>query len=874
MSGPTGGPQPAAANGPAAPARGAVHRPARRPGGISLRHLAALAWRDLRGYGRSLWVLCACLALGVTLVAAGGALFQQVNSGLQNEARSLFGGDVVVRSSDPLPEDEAAWIAARGTVSRSLEMRTMLANPAGSTQLASVQSVDATYPLYGEVELAPAQPLAQALARRDDVWGVALDPILAERLGVGPGDRVEIGDADYEVRATIVRQPDRSLRADWAGAPVLLTEAALRESGLVQPLSRIDYDTRLRLDAGDVQAWRADYLSAFPDSPGRVRTFSERSERIAEVLGQVGTGLIVIGLSALFIGGLGVYNSVRAYLQGRLAHLATLRALGLRERAVAGLVLIQVLTLGAAASLAGTLLGGVLAWIGAARVADNLPVDMALATMAAPLGLAFVFGILTALTFALPPIGQAVGTSPAVLLRGNAGGAVDARMPAAARWLSAACALAGAVLIVLVLPDRLLAVAFLAAVAGLLLVLEAILAGLRRGARAVLARPGLRLSLPLRLALANLQRRDASLRAALLSLGTALTLIATSTIIVLTLLRTLDTTVPDNAPALVMYDIQSDQRQAVTDALQGTPGFTRVQLAPFVLGRIVQVRGESLRDSADDAMANRARSDQKLSTRAGNIDDVVITSGAWWPQDYAGTPVIALEDREAERFGLGVGDTLRLEITGQSLDATVAAIYAQRGMQSRLWLEGVMNDGALDPYITRYVGAAYLDDAGAVAGQDAVTAAAPNVVSVRTGALLDETRSLMARAGAGIAVIAAICLAASLLVLAGVVAASRARQAYDATVLHTLGLRLATVRRMIACEYAVLGAITTVFAGTLGALLAWPLLVARMALDPQGLLLSGAVVAAVISAISLAVGARHVNRRLKVSPARLLRSEG
>lgn len=842
-----------------------------RAPGIAFGRLVGLAWRDLRGYGRSLWVLCTCLALGVCLIAAGGALYQQVNLGLQNEARSLFGGDVVVRASEPLPPEQTTWMAERGTVSRSLEMRTMLANPQGQTQLSVLQSVDATYPLYGEVELAPAQPLADALAERDGAWGVALDPVLAQRLGVGLGDRVEIGDSQYVVRATIVRQPDRSLRADWAGAPVLLTEEALRASGLVQPLSRIDHDYRLRLD-GSADTWRADYLSAFPDSPGRVRTFSERSERIAEVLGQVGTGLMVIGLSALFIGGLGVYNSVRAYLQGRLAHLATLRALGLRERAVAGLVLIQVLTLAVGASLAGAAAGGVLAATGAARVAANLPVAMGLAPMLAPLALAVVFGVLTAVAFATPPIGRAVGTSPAVLLRGNAGGAMDGAVPVTARWLTAGSAALGAALVILVLPDRLLAVGFLAAVAALLLVLEGVLALLRRGARGILARPGARLSLPLRLALANLQRRDASLRAALLSLGTALTLIASCTIIVLTLLRTLDTTVPANAPALVMYDIQSDQREAVRTSLGQAPGFDRLQLAPFVLGRIVDVNGQALRDSADASMVNRARSDQKLSTRAGNIDDVMVTAGAWWPADYQGPPLVALEDREAERFGVTVGDTVRFEISGTPLSATVAAIYAQRGMQARLWLEGVLNDGALDAHITRYVGAAYLPDDAAVAAQDALAAVAPNVVSVRTGALLDETRSLMGRAGAGVAVIAAICLAASLLVLAGVVAASRARQAYDATVLHTLGVRLATVRRMIACEYAVLGLITTGFAGVLGALLAAPLLQWRMALDPQGLYFAGVGVAALVSGMSLAVGARHVMRRLRVSPAQLLRS--
>jgi putative ABC transport system permease protein len=294
-----------------------------------MRTVASLAWRDLRGSGRSLWVFCACLALGVALIAAGGGLFRQVSGGLLADARTLFGGDLEVRHRAPLAAAELEWMRRHGDVSLLVELRTMLLAGDGRSHLVELQSFDSSYPLYGTVALQPAAPLAVALAQRDGAWGVAVDGVLADRLGLAAGDRVQVGDLTAVVRARIVRQPDCSLRADWSGPPVLIAAEALAATGLVQPESRLSYRYRVKTPEAPA-AWRAAFAAAFPAADWEVRTFAERSERIAEVMGQIASGLLLIGFSALFIGGLGVFNSVHAYLQGKLATLATLRALGLR----------------------------------------------------------------------------------------------------------------------------------------------------------------------------------------------------------------------------------------------------------------------------------------------------------------------------------------------------------------------------------------------------------------------------------------------------------------------------------------------------------------------------------------------------------------
>lgn len=831
--------------------------------------LLSLAWRDLRASGRTLWVFCACLALGVALVAASGGLYRQVAGALQEDARALFGGDLEVRNGEPLSQPELDWIAARGDMSRLVELRSMLRTADGRAQLVTVQSADARYPLYGSVELAPAQPLADALAERDGAWGIALDGVLAQRMGLAPGAQVQLGDTTLQVRATIVRQPDRSLRADWNGAPVLLADGALAATGLVQPLSRVNYHYRVRT-ATPVAAWRDNFIAAFPQSNAQVRSFAQRSERVAEVLEQVGSALMLIGLSALFIGGLGVFNSVQAYLQGKLGTLATLRALGLRDGKLAVLVLLQILLLALIASGIGVLAGGALALGGAALAARSLPVAQQLgpqlAAMAVPAALAMGFGVLTALAFALPALGRALTVSPAALFRGLHSAVL--KTPVWAWVASAGCATALAALLVSTLPDARLGWAFLAVVALLLLVLEGLQALLRGLARRWLASHW-QGPLELRLALAGLQRPGSALRPALLSLGTALTLLVACTLTVSTLLRTIADTVPREAPGLVLYDVQTDQLPLLREALAGAD---RLQTAPLVLGRLAAVNGEALRDSADARRVREARDEHKLSTREGNVDDVVVERGALWPADYHGPPLVAMEDREADQLGLQIGDRLRYDIMGQSVEAELAAIYGQRRMQARLWLEGIFSNGVLDPFITRHVGAAWLGPQAAIAAQDRIAAQAPNVVSVRTDALLSESRLLLGRASAALSVIAGICLLASLLVLTSVVAASRARQVYESSVLHVLGARLSSLRKALRWEYAVLAIVTSAFATVAGSALALVLLQWRLELDAAGLLWTGALAALAVSALSLGGGARWLLAQLRLSPARLLRA--
>ena len=202
--------------------------------------------RDLRGASkvRSLWVFCACLMLGIALIAVCGSLLQVVRDGFEQQERNLFGGDLQVSQRQKISEPQREWLTQNAQVSRILELRTMLGTSEGDFTVVELQSVDNAYPLYGQVRLEPDITLQQAVDKSpaSDLWGAAFDPALAEQLGLKVGQKVSIGDLQVELRAVILEQPDRSLRADFRGPPVILDERALEQSGLLSPTSLIDYD--------------------------------------------------------------------------------------------------------------------------------------------------------------------------------------------------------------------------------------------------------------------------------------------------------------------------------------------------------------------------------------------------------------------------------------------------------------------------------------------------------------------------------------------------------------------------------------------------------------------------------------------------------
>jgi len=853
-------------------------------------------WRDLIGNrgSRPLHLLATSLFLGVLLIAACTGLLALIRDGIASEERQLFGGDVELDVRQPLEREALDWIDTQGTVSRLTELRTMLGTVDDGFTVIELQSVDDNYPLYGTVRFEPAMSLQQAT----EAFGAAIDPALAIDLGLEVGDKVSVASTELTVRALIQGQPDRAFSADVRGPPVLVSQATLDATGLITPTSLVDYEYRVRLegpgiDAGNgvfgntgdfIDAWR----TAFPQHTAELNTVEERNDRVSDRLNEVAAVLLLIAVATLLVGGLGVANGVAAWLDSRREDLATLSAIGARDGWRARIMVIEVLLVAALTSAIAALLGALIAFVLSRSLAGGLPVSTSPTLLLMPTLISMAFGTLAALAFAAPNLARSLSTAPARLLRGDTDHDIRTPLSTRAKVMCAALAIAAALALIALIPDRIIGIGFVISMILLYAALSGLVVLIRKFARRSVQSGRLDRHFAARRALAGLDQPGSPLRPMLLSLGIATTLLVAATIVIVAMVRLLDSTVPARAPALAFYDIQAPDVAAFEQSVANAPGITDVHTVPLVLGRLTAVNGSPLSSRDDAGEALEANDEHKLGYRVERVDNVRATSGDLWEADYSGSPLVAMEDREAGQIGVEVGDKLSFTIFGETLEAELVAIYAQGNFETRFWFEALFSPGVLDPHITRYVGVAFQDGASNstsaetqtlhngdpidIAAANAISADFPAVVTIRTARGLASARRILNAAALAVSIVAMTSLIASLLVLASVVAANRQRQLQEAAILHAIGSRHGSLMHALGIEYLLLGTVVALFAAAVGSVLGT--LVATGWLElPVGLVtwLSGSGVAVGIAVLCLGAGAIWVARSLSVSPAQLLR---
>ena len=320
-----------------------------------------LARRELRGSLGGFRVFLACLILGVGAIAGIGSLAASVDAALHDDARALLGGDIDLHLFHrTATAAERAYLAGLGTVSEVAEMRAMARSVTGAKQsLIQLKAVDGAYPLYGAVTLDGGGTLANALAFRDGHWGAVAAAGLLARLGLRPGDLVRIGDGTFELRAVLAHEPDALGGGLFAlGPTVMIALDGLPATGLVRPGTLVGYAYRLRLAPGtDVAAVVAQVRAAWPNAGWRIQTFDQTAPSLRRLLDRLAVFMTLVGLTALLIGGVGIGNAVEAYLDGKLAAIATLKALGASRNTVLATYLLQILALSALGIGVGLALG-------------------------------------------------------------------------------------------------------------------------------------------------------------------------------------------------------------------------------------------------------------------------------------------------------------------------------------------------------------------------------------------------------------------------------------------------------------------------------------------------------------------------------------
>lgn len=836
-----------------------------------------LAARELRGGVQGFVVFLLCLALGVAAIAGVGSLARGLTEGMQREGRSILGGDAAFSLNHrEAAAAERAVLEARGRVSGVATMRAMARTPDGSSTLIELKAVDGGWPLVGAATLDPARPLAELLAEKDGVYGAAVDPALLARLGVPIGSKLNIGQSTFEIRAKLTREPDQLSGGIGFGPRVLVSDTALRASQLLQPGSLVRWTYRVALAGGSDDAAVAKLISdvehGAKDAGFEARSRLNAAPQLERNVNRFTQFLTIVGLTALVVGGVGVANAVASFVDRKRETIAILKSVGASGRTVFLIHLVQVAALGALGIAIGLVVGAALPFAAAKALDGVLPLPLAASVFPRELALAFAYGALTALAFAFWPLGRAHDVPVAALFRDQV--APSSLWP---RWsYVAATALAAAALAALAVYaayDRRIAGIFVLSAIGAFIALRLVASGVMAVARR-LPRPK---TVELKLALANIHRPGALTPSVVLSLGLGLVLLVALTMIDSSIRKQLSNELPQKAPSFFFLDIPSSERARFDDTVRQKAPDAELNSVPMLRGSFVSIKGTPVDQVVVDPEYRWAlRGDRGITFAATPPEGSTVVEGAWWAPDHTGDVLVSFDSRLAKALGLTIGDPIEVNVLGRTIAAKIANLreIAWETMGINFFMVFSPNAFAGAPYMNL---ATVAYPKGAPDSQELgllrdLTQAFPTITAIRVKEALTSINEIVGDLALAIRAASGVTLVASILVLAGALAAGRRRRIYEAVVLKTLGATRKRLLAALAAEYALLGLVTAAFGLAVGSLAAWGVTTKIMKIDFAFDVVGAGAAAAAALVITVTLGLIGTWRVLGETPARHLRN--
>lgn len=829
-----------------------------------------LALRELRGGVTGFRVFLACLILGVGTIAAVGTLTNAVQTSLHDQGRALLAGDVEVRMFQrEATSEERAFFENSGEVSEVTRLRAMVRGEvSGERMLSELKAVDAAYPLYGDLRLAPSGAYQEMFGERNGLWGLVSDPNLAERLKVEVGDTLRIGNLTFELRALIENEPDRSNEGFLLGPTILVAKEVVPLTGLIQPGSLYYQHYKIRLPVEtDITVWREQLIGAFPEARWRVRDRQGSAPGVRRFVERMGMFLSLVSLMALVVGGVGVGNAVGNYMRGKTPVIATLKILGASSKTVFHTYLVQILLFSLFAILAGLLAGVGGAFIVVKLISGALPVEVAFTVSGFALVIAAFYGVCISLIFSLWPLAIAKKVPPVRLLRDLV--SAEKIVPDL-RYRLYVIALMGLVMAMAILlsPYRGLAAGFVLGTAVIIFMLRFAGKGVARLAT-FLPRPK---QPALRLAISNLHRPGAATGAVVMSLGLGLTLFTMVILIDKNFSSRLNEQIPDQAPAFFMIDIQKDQVEEFRRTAESLKGVSDLRLVPSLRGRIVSLNGIPANEITPHPAAAWVLNGDRVLTYSEDLPETnTLAAGEWWPADYQGPPLVSFAAEEAGGLGLSVGDTITVNVLGRNITSTVANLRNFEWGAMNFNFVMVFDPGALKAAPHTFMASMKAEDGTENQVHRAMTDAFPNVTAIRMKEILTSIDNILVQIRAAVNYTGALAIIAGVLVLSGALAAGYRFRVYDSVIMKILGAVRRDILKAFVFEYLLLGLVTGVMALVFGGIASYLVIVHVM--EMEFTLFPGAAAATVLGSlvITLLFGLLNTWKALGEKPAKILR---
>jgi len=786
------------------------------------RWIFLMALRDGRTGYKRLLLYMSSIVVGVAAIVAVPSFGDNLSEAVDEQAKELLGADLSLRSNTPFGDEERELFEViGGDQSEQVSFSSMVYFPVQeATRLVQVRALEGRYPYYGELITEPP-----AAARRYQEGAYALvDETLMIQFGAEVGDEITLGSAHFEILGKLRQSAGDSVVWSQLAPRIYIPAALVGQTGLVQYGSRVSFTTYFKL-TGDSSAEEilTRYEQEIEENELRTDTVEKRKQRLGRQLSNLDRFLTLVGFVALVLGGVGVSTSINLYIRQRFSSIAILRCVGASPRQTVAIYLVQTGAMGLLSVLIGSLLGILLQRFLPSIVSGLVPVEMhpAISWPAVLAGMAVGFAL--SLLFALIPLAPVRRISPLLALRTD----IEDDQSRWDVWVLVAYAslLSGLLFFSLWLAESLLV--GLGFFAGLITVF----ALLHVFARVIMTLA--KRSLPsswryeFRQGLANLYRPHNQTTVLVLALGLGTFLLLTIYLTQASLLREVDVTAEGIRPNLILFDIQTDQKEAIEEILKSNK-LELLQNVPIVTMRLSSINDRGVQEIRDDP-EHDARDwalfrEYRSTYREELVETEQIVEGSFQGVVSEGLVEVSIERGIAEQLGLSIGDRLEFDVQGVPVATTVGSIraVAWRNFQPNFFV--VFPTGVLEqaPQFHVFVTRTGSPEISAEV-QRSVVRQFPNVSAIDLSLIIETIDSILDKVVVAIRFMAIFCMATAFVVLSGAIVSGRYQRLRESALLRALGASGRQIHRILLAEYSFLGLLSALMGVVLALVGSWSL---------------------------------------------------
>jgi putative ABC transport system permease protein len=778
-----------------------------------------MAWRDSRTSRKRILLFMSSVLLGVAALVAISSFRQSLQESIEDQAKSLLGADLVIRSRQPFTQEVLGFLnSIGGDQSREISFTSMVSFPkSGGTRLAQIKAMEGHFPYYGTLETVPVD----AASTFKTGPNALVEDALLRQFDAQVGDSIKVGSFTFNIAGRLKKAAGATVASVLIGSRVYIPMDYLAQTKLLQRGSLASYKVSFRLDHKvDVEQLVHRLEPQLTKYRLESETVQERKSDLGHAVEDGYQFLSLVGFIALLLGSIGVASAVYVYIRQRMSTVAVLRCLGARAGEAFAVYLVQAIAIGLLGAVSGAIVGVGTQILLPKLLVHFLPLSMPFTISWSAILQGIFIGLVFILLFALLPLLAVRKISPLLTLRSSyedpQSGTKDPL-----RWLIY-LSIAGSICAFAISHNQRWThgLAFAVAIGvsfGLLVGVAKLII--------VLAKKNFPSSWPYvwRQGLANLFRPNNQTVVVMLSLGLGTFLVLTLYLVHNLLLEKLTLSSRGHQSNMILFDIQSDQKQNVVDLLRSFNAPV-LQQAPIVTMRLEAVKGRSVQEILNDP--NRSipewflQREYRSTYRESLTDTEKVIGGTWQGRVSPGSTSvpISVEEGVAKNLKVTVGDELIFDVQGIPVTTTVGSIRKVEWERVVPNFFVVFPVGILESAPQFYVLATRVDGNEVSAKlQQALVQQFPNVSAIDLALILSTIDGILSKVSFVIRFIALFSVATGLTILAGAVVTGRYQRIQESILLRTLGASRAQITKIMLVEYLFLGS----FAALTGIILAW-----------------------------------------------------